>query len=412
MTEQPKKRKRRGERADGMIQVSVTIGFDADGKRLRKYFYGRTRAEANAKRDEFIKASSAKSRYASDITVADWVDEVLERYRGRVHDAYKKNDAVPFNRIKKEIGHLLVADVVEADLQQLLDRLDGMSFSTVEKYFRAIQFTFQRARKNKIIRDDPSEDLVRPRSVRGSHRALARWEVDLILGNYNRKGVRVGLWVLLMLLCGLRRGELMALEWSAINLEARTLLVRQTAVIDVNQVIIEKRAKTDAGLRTLPICDALLDALLSVPHEQRQGFVCTKEDGTGLTETAFRRGLDTFIKQMERILNGYPVNWYGYRRDLWSDTEKRKWENRKRFSFRAHDLRHTFATSLYDAGVPVKAAQYFLGHADIKITLNLYTHLSREREAESRLQMVEYFNTWLQEKHVLPAGDEASFLVN
>lgn len=411
MTEPPKKRKRRGERADGRIQVSVSVGFDQNGKRIRKSFYGYTRAEAMAKRDEFIKASSSRSRYSSDITVADWVDEVLARFRGRVHEAYKKSDAVAFNRIKNDLGHLLVADVLEADLQESLDRLDGMSYSTVEKYYRALQLTFQRARKNKIIKDDPSEDLVRPRSVRGTHRALARWEVDLILENYNHPDVRVGLWVLLMLLCGLRRGEMIALDWSAVNLEARTLMVCQTAVIDSNQVIIEKRAKTDAGLRTLPICDALLGALSAVPPDQRHGFVCTKEDGSVLTETAVRRGLDTFMKQMERVLNGYPVDWSGYRRDLWTDEEKKKWEARKRFSFRAHDLRHTFATSLYDAGVPVKAAQYFLGHADIKITLNLYTHLSREREAESRLLMVEYFNTWLRDKHVLPASDDAPFFL-
>ena len=76
-------------------------------------------------------------------------------------------------------------------------------------------------------------------------------------------------------------------------------------------------------------------------------------------------------------------------------------KERKVFSFTAHDLRHTYATALYDAGVPVKAAQYFLGHADIRITLELYTHLSKERESASRLQMVKYLDKWLLDARVL-----------
>ena len=65
------------------------------------------------------------------------------------------------------------------------------------------------------------------------------------------------------------------------------------------------------------------------------------------------------------------------------------------FSFTCHDLRHTYATALYDAGVPVKAAQYFLGHADVRVTLDLYTHLSKEREEKSREQAIEYLDKWL-----------------
>ena len=77
---------------------------------------------------------------------------------------------------------------------------------------------------------------------------------------------------------------------------------------------------------------------------------------------------------------------------------EKKEPDRKLFSFTAHDLRHTYATALYDAGVPVKAAQYFLGHADIRVTLDLYTHLSKERESASRNQMVEYLDSWIDKR--------------
>lgn len=195
---------------------------------------------------------------------------------------------------------------------------------------------------------------------------------------------------------------MMALKWDAVNLEARTLEVRAVAVITGGSVVIEERAKSDAGLRVLPICQALHAALLSVPEERREGFVCLSAKGKQLTESAVSRALETFCKVLERILNGEPPTQRGRRTDL----ERKKAEKekklpakeRKQFEFTAHDLRHTYATALYDAGVPVKAAQYFLGHADIRITLDLYTHLSKERESASRNQMVKYLDEWLDSR--------------
>lgn len=409
-------KKRRGERPDGLIQVSMQMGYKPDGRPNRKYFYGHTRAEAERKRDEYKSRIAAGLSLDKDITVAKWVDIFLATYRGRVNEAYLDRDATPYKRLVKRLGSMRVADVREADLQQALEEVAGMSYSTVDKYRQAIRRVFERARKNKLIPDNPAEDLIAPVSEKGSHRALERWEVELILENWNTPASHAGLWVMLMLLCGLRRGEMMALDWGAVDLEARTLEVRAVAVIKSNQVIIEQRAKTDAGLRVLPICKALYAALLSVPEKKRTGFVCLSAKGKQLTESAVSRALCTFCRVLERILNGEPPTQRGRRTDI----ERRKAarekqlppKERKQFSFTAHDLRHTYATALYDAGVPVKAAQYFLGHADIRVTLDLYTHLSKEREAASRNQMVKYLDDWLDSRVVkslsmeLPDGEK------
>ena len=207
-----------------------------------------------------------------------------------------------------------------------------------------------------------------------------------------------------MLLCGLRRGEMMALEWDSINLASRTLQVRQVAVISKKKVVIEKRAKSDAGLRTLPMPKALCDALEAVPPQDRVGFVCLGARGDPLTDSSSKRGIEQFCRVMERLLNGEPLDQRGRRHDI---EEKKKDQlevaDRILFDFTAHDLRHTYATALYDAGVEVKSAQRFLGHSDIKITLDLYTHLSKERERESRIQAVEYLDRWLDSRIIKTA---------
>jgi len=391
-------RKRKGERPDGLIQVSLQIGYKDDGRPDRKYFYGHTRAEAERKRDEYKTRLSSGLVLDPNITVAQWVEVFLATYRTRVNEAYLKGDATPYMRLAERLGRMRVADVRETDLQKALNEVSGMSFSTVDKYRQAIKRLFERARKNKIISDNPAEDLILPNYEKGSHRALERWEVELILANWNCPAARMGLAVMIMLLCGLRRGELIALEWSADDMVARTLEVRQVAVVRANKVAIEQRAKTDSGLRTLPICQALYDALDTVPVEKRTGYVCLSAKGQVLSESSTARGLETFCNVLERILNDEPPSQVGRRKDY---AEKERKKNnlpdrpRKEFKFTYHDLRHTYATAVYDAGVPVKAAQYFLGHADIRITLELYTHLSKERESASRNQMVKYLDEWL-----------------
>ena len=398
-------RKRKGERPDGLIQVSLQIGYKDDGRPARKYFYGHSRAEAERKRDEYKARLASGFSLDVNMTVSQWIDIFLRTYRSRVNEAYLKSDERPYRRLEAVLGRMRLLDVRESHLQDALNDVSGMSFSTVDKYRQAIQRLFERARKNKLIADNPAADLIMPPFVKGSHRALERWEIELILDNWNTKASHAGPWMMLMLLCGLRRGEMMALTWDAVDLVNRTLEVRRVAVIRKNHVKIEERAKTDAGLRTLPLCKVLCDALLTVPEEKRIGYVCLSAKGLPLTESAYERGAETFCRVLERILNGEPPTQRGRRTDVErKKTEKEKdlpLKERKVFSFTAHDLRHTYATALYDAGVPVKAAQYFLGHADIRITLELYTHLSKERESASRLQMVKYLDKWLLDARVL-----------
>ena len=75
-----------------------------------------------------------------------------------------------------------------------------------------------------------------------------------------------------------------------------------------------------------------------------------------------------------------------------TDLDRKKNSPRQPFSFRTHDLRHTFCTMLYNSGVDVKTAAYLMGHADIRVTMAIYTHLSNEKRDESQALMLSYFD--------------------
>lgn len=382
------KRKRKGERKDGLIQVTLDIGYGPDGKRKRKSFYGHTRTEAERKRDAYKQHMQTGSRFDDKITVAEWVQIFKATYRTNVDEAYLAGDDVPYNRLVADLGDMRMTAVNEAALQASLNKLAGTSFSNCDKYRQAIKRVFLRARKNKVIQDNPAEDLVLPPYTKGTHRALEPWEIQHILTHWHDEGLRGGLWVLLMLFCGLRRGELIALDWNTVDMKKRLLRVEQTAVIRSNRAEVVQRAKSAAGIRTIPIASPLYNALNAVSPALRDGPICLSTHGQRLSESAFSRGLETFCASLERLLNNEPLRAPGKRTDI----ERKRGKPRISFSFRAHDLRHTFATMLYDSGVDVKTAAYLLGHADIRVTMEIYTHLSEERRGSSEQLMVNYLD--------------------
>lgn len=379
------KKRRKNERKDGLYQTSVIIGKDEKGNPVRKYFYGSSKYEVDKKKAIYV--YSRKRQFDDTITVREWIEEFKSTYREGVDELYLKMDDVPYNRLVHDLGEYRMIDVTESDLQRSINKTSGMSVSTITKYYAVVRRVFRKAFKNSIIESDPSDDLKKPKGTEGTHRALEEWEIQAIIEHWDDDGVRCGLWVLIMLFTGLRRGELIALEWSSIDLDRRELKVTQTAVIPSNQSVIVQRAKTDAGIRTIPICSFLHACLSSVPESERNGYVCKSTEVGKLSESSFVNGFDSFLRSVERIINGEPVCQRGRRNDIIPYNDKRI-----TFRFRPHDLRHTFATGLYDSGVDTKAAQYFLGHSDIRMTLGLYTHLSEENREKSIVKIQSYFD--------------------
>lgn len=395
-----KKRKRKGERKDKRIQITYTDGVRPDGHPNRISFYGRTRTEALEKRERYKREKEQGLAHGERATtVNDWIARWQEAYSVNV------SDYAPYiNRLKKDLGKKPIRNVSEADLVQSLSAYAGMSSSSALKYRMILKQIFHKAKKNRLIPEDPAEDLPLPDDVTtGTHRALAPWESECILNNWSV--YHAGRWAMLMLLCGLRRGEMVALDWDAIDLESRKLTVKASASMRGSVTTVKDRTKTKAGARILPICEPLYQMLVQVPPEERTGPVCRSAKGERITQSSVDRCWKTYCNMMTRILNGEEPDQRGRRRDCAGDKYCSSSDDdggeRIVFSCLPHDLRHTYATALYDAGVDIKSAQYYLGHDDVNMTINLYTHLSKIKENEARSSLVNYLDKWL-DKHLLP----------
>lgn len=373
-------RRKKGQRKDGLIAVYGSYGRDASGRRIRKSFYGHSLEEARRKQEEFERQTAMGMPTIDEkLTVAQWCDIWMETYKPNIGEAAHASYLTEVKRIKDAIGQMQLCDVRSVHLQRLMNTMEGMSKSSITKFLMIARQIFGRAKDNRLIADDPSVGIGKAVGAEDAHhRALERWEIDLILEHWQEH--RSGLWFMIMMLAGLRRGELIALQWEDVDLDRREISIHRAAEVVHNVPAMKDHTKTEAGMRTVPICGALYDALSTVPKEQRTGLICTWHDGQPLTAYAFDRGRKDFCLKMEAILN----------------THLAKGDGPWTFSFRSHDLRYTYATMLYDADIDIKSAQHYLGHANAQITMNLYTQLSKERSEEAHQKTIAYIDRWLQ----------------
>ena len=191
---------------------------------------------------------------------------------------------------------------------------------------------------------------------------------------------------MIMLYTGIRRGELLALMVGDINLTKRTLRVDKAIYYDGNTPCLKRGGKTDAATRTLPIPDVLARYLRSVlaGRSPMEILVCD-DHGKHLTESAFTRMWESFLSYLNEQHGQTPG------------------EHKSRFTpggipmmirnITPHTLRHTYATMLHAAGVDVLTAQRFLGHADVKTTLSIYTHLEDGTVQSDTKKLDEYLET-------------------
>ena len=137
--------------------------------------------------------------------------------------------------------------------------------------------------------------------------------------------------------------------------------------------------KTQTSVRDVPILPPL-DQILA--HTPLHGPAAPSAQGGHMSASSFKSTFSSYRTMMETALNG--VAW-----GRASAEQRAQW---REWTVRCHDLRHTFCTMLYDAGVDVKTTQRWLGHSDIQTTMSIYTHLSAKRLGESTEKARDHFS--------------------
>lgn len=358
------KPKRAYQRADGRIARHFRY-TDVDGTQRRKTIYGKTNKEAEQKKRDFLNHVEMGLRVnEQQKTVAEWAEEWLR--------IYKQNTVAPrtLRCYQNDIKHLIKAlgtkklrTITQADIVDAYNARKGASYSALRQYAVTTNAIFRDAQVNRLIPFNPAAQVKPPVGEKGTHRALTKEEIAIVL-QVASEGHQFALPVMLMLFAGLRKGEMAAIDMRR-DIADGCIHVREGVTWATNQPEIGK-TKTPAAVRSIPIMPQLKPYL---NMEMRK-----------LSDTAIRRGIASFSHACAVKLNGCTKRWQP-KGHVWKD-----------FTIRCHDLRHTFATMLYDAGVDIKTAQRWLGHTDPALTMRIYTHLSQEREQSSTEQALAYFS--------------------
>lgn len=336
--------------------------------RGRKYVKtGKTQREADKKAAlELDKLERGLVGINGKMTVDRWAHEWLETYK-RPAIGFKQYEMYKHmidDILAPAIGKLRLVDVTDAHLQRIMNSAEGMSSSHAHKLKYTIGAMFKTARASRLINHNPAEVLTTPKTTEGTHRCLTEYEREHFMKASASHDS--GLMFRVMLLCGLRTGEVVALEWRDIDFEKRRISVSRAIESGTGEV---KSPKTVAGKREIPIPDELYDALAEIRGEPFAPVFTQRRGKVRHTESSRRKAWESLKNQMDLSMGAV--------------LEKRKAADGKIRTVKVlsvvapdlvpYCLRHTYCTDLQDAGVPINVAKYLMGHSNIQVTAKIYT---------------------------------------
>ena len=338
-----------------------------DGVRYKAY--GKTEREAQNKLDTIIfEVRQNGQKLDGSTTVRKWAKEWLEVYVD-VRDITKKSANMYHekldNYILPAIGSMKLKDVRDTHLKKVLNKANS-SKSTAQKVKLTMQAMFKQARKSRLIAYDPAEDLELPKAPVKKRHSITEHERENILevSEYHRGG----LYVLLMLYCGLRPGECIALQWKDVDLKNGVIHITKDLESGSKDNI--KDPKSKAGIRDVPIPERLMVRLNKPKGGDFQYVLLQPKGKKRHTEGTLRCLWNNFKRELDihmgaKVYRNQIVK-HCYEVHPLIETEE-DWN-----ALVPYSLRHTYGTDLQRAGVPINITKYLMGHSDISVTSNYY----------------------------------------
>lgn len=374
---------RRKKHSSGLYRKSITIGHESDGTRIRRFVYGDTIAECEEKIAQIrIDRKMGVALTDRRSTWGYWADTwkaIKGKNVGKTTQDMYASALKHLERLRgcpaSELTPLDIAAIV-SDMAEA-----GYAKHTIKIVISTASQICALARRNHAMILNITEDVKAPKTApEGKRRALSRAEQDAIWGakplpgeakadKYRAQRLPMARMMALMTLCcGLRRGEVIALPRSRVDLKNACLLVEASYEFKTRQA---KGTKTKAGIRKAPIPKRYLAELSDWLKERDSVLVFPGRNGGYITESEYERLWDTLLD----AINGITVA----RRISAGRTKKAPVElPARKIEFTSHDLRHTFATEAAAKGVDIKTLQYMMGHEKAETLLDIYAHFSPE----------------------------------
>jgi len=237
---------------------------------------------------------------------------------------------------------------------------------TVLHYFRVISSILKSAVKDdQLIDSNPADRMRPPRSVRKEAEYLDDIQSIQLLELLEEEPIKYKTAIIMLLFLGLRRGELLGLEWSDIDFNNRKVNIRRTSQYIAGKGIITKEPKTSSSVRTIKLSDICFDQLQTYRAWQEEQRLALGNQWHN-------------INRLFTTWNGLPMH-----PDTLSGWFKDFIKRSDLPNIHLHSLRHTNATLMIASGIDIRTVTRRLGHAQTSTTMNIYTHAIQSADAKA-----------------------------
>lgn len=318
-------------RSDGRYLKQIT-----DKRTGRKInFYGKSVREVNQK---ILTYTAENEQGISFKKLADlWWDKHYDHLAVQTVDSYRRG----YNRAKIYFGDRKAKDILPKEIVRYLNEIAGQGYAakTVANYRLILNLILEYGVIENYILMNPCASVKIPNGLKKQKRSSATVTEEEII----KRSGDIWIYPSIALYTGMRKGEILALQWKDIDFDRNIISVTKSVAFDNNTPFI-KEPKTEAGKRTVPLLTPLRDLLLQQQDRDPDHFLISR-DGTK------------------------PLSLHQYG-DLWKE-----YQQRTGIKCTSHQLRHSFASIGFEAGIPVKTMQGLLGHRQYSTTMDIYTDL-------------------------------------
>jgi len=354
------------------IRYDVPRGIDGKRRQVSKACTGMTKRQAEQLLRE-TESQIVRGEYQAPMhmTMATYFDEWLTHAQsGLAASTHTLYTLLVESHIKPALGKLKLDQLTPLHIQRFYKQLEepgsnrnsskrGLGAKAIKNIHGVLHKALAQAVRWGLLARNPADAVDLPKMTRPKVNAASPKELQQIMQAIEH----VGEWrlpILITIGTGMRRGEVLALQWQDYNPEEKTLSVRQ-ALSQINEKhVILKSTKTDRA-RVVLLNNSLAEELNRyhelTPYRAPTDWICSQDDGNHHTPRHLTRAFERIIRRLGLKLT-------------------------------LHGLRHSHATALIAAGVPVKTVSERLGHSTVVITQDTYTHVlpHMQREAAETIE--------------------------
>lgn len=348
-------------RPDGLWECTIMTGFQKNGKRQYKSFYGKTQRETKNKVKEYRDLEKAGLNMNVAPTFGEWAQKWYDGYAGQVSPTTYESYRYTLRLLKEVFGEKLLRQIKVSDVEEFLKDMtkDGTRFSQATKCRGMLYQIMHKAQANDLILKNPVAfaDKIKQRRTKSSKDSFTAEEVRTLFRELPDD--KLGNSIRLLLLTGMRVQEMLPLEKEYIAEDGSCIYVRQAVKLVKGNVSIGG-PKSECGTRNIPIPQAY-HGLVRKLREDCDPYLWTAKDGAKPFDPShFRRN----FKALLETIDGVRV-------------------------FPPHCCRHTYVSQMQAAGVSIETIQSIVGHAEIDMTEH-YLHVQAEvkKDAAEKLTQI------------------------